>query len=119
MARILFGTVTSDKPDKTIVISVRERKTHPLYKKQYTLNTKFMAHDEKNQAKEGDRVAIIEVAPLSAKKRFKLDRIIERAGARFEETDATADIPQEEPQVAPEPPKPEAKKSAKPKKEQS
>ncbi|MBX4191135.1 30S ribosomal protein S17 [Candidatus Saccharibacteria bacterium] len=96
MARQLTGTVTSDKADKTIVITVRARRTHPLYKKQYTINTKFMAHDEKNEAQVGDLVMISETKPLSARKRFKLGRIIERGGARFEETDATADIPQEE-----------------------
>lgn len=97
MAKQLTGTVSSDKVDKTIVISVRTRKTHPLYKKQYTVNTKFMAHDEKNEAKIGDLVVIVETKPLSARKRFKLDKIIERSGVRFEEADATADIPEEEP----------------------
>ena len=96
MARILTGTVTSDKTDKTIVITVRTRRTHPLYKKQYTVNTKFMAHDENNDAKAGDLVTIVETRPVSARKRFKLEKIIERGGVRFEETDATADIPQEE-----------------------
>jgi len=96
MARSITGTVTSDKVDKTIVITVTERKSHPLYKKQYTRNTKFMAHDEKNQAKLGDLVTIIETRPISARKRFKLVNVIERAGARFEEKDATADIPEEE-----------------------
>lgn len=96
MARQLTGIVTSDKPDKTIIISVRVRRTHPIYKKQYTVNTKFIAHDEKNQAKNGDLVTIVETRPISARKRFKLDRIVERAGARFEEADATADIPEEE-----------------------
>ena len=96
MARQITGTVTSDKTDKTIVITVRARNTHPLYKKQYTVNTKFMAHDEKNEAKTGDLVTIIETRPMSARKRFRLEKIIERAGARFEESDATADIPQEE-----------------------
>lgn len=95
MARQLTGTVVSDKADKTIVISVRERRTHPLYKKQYTLNTKFMAHDDKNEAKTGDLVVIVETKPLSARKRFKLERIIERGGVRFEESVATADIPEE------------------------
>lgn len=107
MAKQLTGTVSSDKADKTIVISVRTRKTHPLYKKQYTVNTKFMAHDEKNEARVGDLVVIVETKPLSARKRFKLDKIIERSGVRFEEADAVADIPEEEP--APEPPKPKAK----------
>lgn len=96
MARILTGTVTSDKTDKTIVITVRTRRTHPLYKKQYTVNTKFMAHDENNDAKAGDLVMIIETRPISARKRFKLEKIIERSGVRFEEADAVADIPQEE-----------------------
>lgn len=111
MARIITGTVTSDKNDKTIVITARTRKTHPIYKKQYTVNTKFIAHDETNQAKTGDLVTISETRPMSARKRFKLERIIEKAGARFEEKDATADIPEEEP--APEKPKP-----AKPEKEE-
>jgi small subunit ribosomal protein S17 len=110
MAKIITGTVTSDKTDKTIVITARTRKTHPIYKKQYTVNTKFMAHDEKNQAKTGDLVVISETRPQSARKRFKLDHIIERAGARFEEKDATADIPEEE--LAAEKLKP-AKKEAK------
>ncbi len=96
MAKQITGTVVSDKADKTIVISVRERRTHPLYKKQYTINTKFMAHDEKNQAKAGDLVVIAETRPLSKRKQFKLERVIEKAGARFEETDATADVPEED-----------------------
>ncbi|MBX4188534.1 30S ribosomal protein S17 [Candidatus Saccharibacteria bacterium] len=97
MARQITGTVTSDKTDKTIVITVRARRTHPLYKKQYTVNTKFMAHDQKNDAKVGDLVTIIETRPISARKRFRLERIIERGGVRFQETDATADIPEEAP----------------------
>jgi small subunit ribosomal protein S17 len=109
MSKIITGTVTSDKTDKTIVITSRTRKTHPLYKKQYTVNTKFMAHDEKNQAQVGDLVTISETKPMSARKRFKLDRIIERAGTRFEETDATADIPDED--LMPETVKPEEKKA--------
>lgn len=113
MAKQLTGTVTSDKNDKTIVINVRVRRTHPLYKKQYTVNTKFMAHDDKNQAKVGDLVTISETRPFSALKRFKLDRIIERGGARFEETDAVADVPEEviDP-VAEEKPAEEKKPSA-------
>ena len=50
MGRTLTGTVVSDKGDKTIVINVSTRKTHSVYKKQYTRNTRFMAHDEKNEA---------------------------------------------------------------------
>ena len=97
MARTIIGTVVSDKNDKTIVISVSERKTHPLYKKQYTRDTKFMAHDTKNQAKVGDRVEIIECRPMSARKRFELQKVLQRGGVRFQEADATADIPEEQP----------------------
>lgn len=108
MPKQLTGTVTSDKSDKTIVINVRVRRTHPLYKKQYTVNTKFMAHDDKNQAKVGDLVVISETRPFSARKRFTLDKIVERGGVRFEETDAVADVSEEviEP-VAEEPAKTE------------
>lgn len=108
MARILTGKVTSDKGDKTIVITVSERKTHPIYKKQYTVNTKFMAHDEKNDAKVGDLVQIIETRPLSARKRFALNKILERGGVRFEETDATADVEEvaAQPEAEAEPEKP-------------
>ncbi|HUD05511.1 MAG TPA: 30S ribosomal protein S17 [Candidatus Saccharimonadales bacterium] len=79
MAKILTGRVSSDKPDKTIVVSVTTRKTHPLYRKQYSSSKKFFAHDEKNEAKLGDLVSIKEVRPISALKRFNLDKIIERA----------------------------------------
>jgi small subunit ribosomal protein S17 len=95
MPRSITGTVTSDKGDKTIVITVTERKTHPLYKKQYTINTKFMAHDAKNEAKVGDLVTITECRPLSARKHFQLTKVLERGGVRFEETDATADVAEE------------------------
>ncbi len=105
MARQLTGRVTSDKNNKTIVISVATRKTHPIYKKQYTRNTKFMAHDEKNEAKIGDTVIIRETRPLSAKKRFTLDTIVEKANLVFAETDATADIPVEEPRAESQEPK--------------
>lgn len=97
MARILTGKVTSDKGDKTIVITVARRKTHPIYKKQYTVKTKFMAHDENNEAKIGDLVAIRETRPVSARKRFRLDKILEKAYGGFEETDAIADVPQDQP----------------------
>lgn len=99
MARFLTGVVTSDKVDKTIVITSTTRKTHPLYKKQYTVNTKFMAHDEKNEAKLGDLVTISETRPVSSRKRFKLAKIVERGGVHFKESDATADIPEEEPKA--------------------
>ena len=86
MARTLIGTVASDKTDKTIVVSVQTRKTHPIYKKQFTMTERFMAHDEKNEAHVGDKVAIIEGRPLSARKRYVLDRIIERPAIREDQS---------------------------------
>jgi len=109
MARSITGLVTSDKGDKTIVITLTERRTHPLYKKQYTVTTKFMAHDEKNEAKVGDRVVITECRPMSARKRFSLSKVLQKASTGFEEADATADIPVEE---KTEVPKPAVKKKA-------
>lgn len=80
MAKTLIGVVSSDKGDKTIVVTVTARKTHPIYKKQYTISTKFMAHDEQNTAHVGDKVAIVETRPISARKRFKLDKVLEKGG---------------------------------------
>ncbi len=78
MAKTLVGVVTSNATDKTIVITVHTRKTHPIYKKQYTVTSKFMAHDGKNECQIGDRVSIVETKPLSARKRFKLDKILSK-----------------------------------------
>jgi small subunit ribosomal protein S17 len=82
MAKTIIGTVSSSKVDKTIVVTVSTRKTHPLYRKQYTVSTKFMAHDERNEAQVGDRVAITETRPISKRKRYTLDRIIEKPALR-------------------------------------
>src|SRR5688500_2236213 len=87
MAKTLIGTVSSNKTDKTIVVTVQTSKTHPIYRKQYVVSKKFMAHDEKNEAHEGDKVAIVETRPLSARKRFKLDRVIEKAAIRHTESE--------------------------------
>jgi small subunit ribosomal protein S17 len=78
MAKILIGKVTSDKPDKSIIVTVVTHKTHPVYKKKYIASKNFMAHDEKNEAKVGDKVSIIETRPISARKRFVLNQIIEK-----------------------------------------
>jgi small subunit ribosomal protein S17 len=80
MARSLTGIVSSDKANKTIVVTIQTRKTHPLYRKQYTTSKKFMVHDENNEAHVGDKVIITETRPLSARKRFVLNKIIEKAG---------------------------------------
>jgi len=82
MAKTITGIVSSSKTDKTIVVTVQTRKTHPLYRKQYTVSTKFMAHDEKNEAQTGDKVEIVETRPISARKRFKLSRIVEKPALR-------------------------------------
>jgi len=76
------GVVKSNKTDKTIVVIVQTRKTHPLYRKQYTDSRNFMAHDEKNEAEIGDSVRIVECRPISAKKRFTLDKILEKPALR-------------------------------------
>ena len=73
-----------------------------------------MAHDEKNEAKVGDKVIIIETRPISARKRFRLSQIVERGGVRFEESDATSDVPVEEkPEPKAEKAKAEPKKTEK------
>lgn len=82
MAKQIIGIVSSSKGDKTIIVTVHTRKTHPLYRKQYTVTSKFMAHDPKNEAQVGDKVAISETRPLSARKRHVLDRIIEKPKLR-------------------------------------
>lgn len=79
MAKTLTGVVVSDKTDKTIVVSVQTHKNHPLYRKAYVTSKKFMAHDEKNEAHQGDTVIIAETRPLSARKRHTLEKIVERA----------------------------------------
>jgi small subunit ribosomal protein S17 len=89
MAKTIIGTVSSDKTDKTIVVTVQTRKTHPLYRKQYSQSRKYMAHDEKNEAQIGDKVAIVETRPLSARKRYTLDRIIEKPALREDTLAAT------------------------------
>lgn len=88
MAKSLVGIVSSNKGDKTIIVTVATRKTHPIYKKQYSFSKKFMAHDEANQAEVGDKVSITETRPLSARKRHVLDKILERAAIRHEEGEA-------------------------------
>ncbi len=78
MARTLQGKVVSDKQDKTIVVRVDRRKTHPIYRKQYTVSSKFYAHDEKNESKAGDVVEIVESKPISKTKRWTFSRLINR-----------------------------------------
>ena len=73
------GIVVSDKMDKTIVVAVRERVKHPLYKKIVNRTKKFKAHDENNACGIGDKVLIQETRPLSKDKCWRLVEIIEKA----------------------------------------
>ncbi|HBY98136.1 MAG: 30S ribosomal protein S17 [Ardenticatenaceae bacterium] len=75
----LEGVVVSDKMDKTIVVRVERQTRHPLYGKVIRTHKKYHAHDEKNEAREGDRVVILESRPLSRTKRWVLTEIVERA----------------------------------------
>ena len=84
MAHTLIGTVTSDKRDKTITVSIANRETHPLYRKQYTKTRKYTAHDEKNEAHKGDRVEIAMTRPISKTKAYTLVKIIEKARGTVE-----------------------------------
>jgi small subunit ribosomal protein S17 len=84
MAKTLTGIVTSNKADKTITITVASRETHPIYGKQYTVTRKYTAHDEKNEANEGDKVTISEVRPISKTKSFTLISIDEKSRGSIE-----------------------------------
>ncbi len=73
------GKVVSDKSDKTIIVEISTSKRHNLYGKKVRYSNKLTAHDEANEARIGDWVEIMETRPLSATKRFRLVRIIEKA----------------------------------------
>lgn len=73
------GTVTSDKMDKTVVVSVVRVTRHPLYGKVIKISKKYKAHDESNDAKLGDRVRIRECRPISKEKKFFVEEILERS----------------------------------------
>jgi small subunit ribosomal protein S17 len=70
------GIVTSTKMQKTIVVEVRRRVEHPVYKRIVTKRSRFMAHDEHGKAHEGDMVRIVESRPLSKNKRWSLKEVI-------------------------------------------
>lgn len=84
MSKTLTGTVTSDVRDKTITVTVTSREIHPLYRKHYSVNRKYTAHDEKNEAKNGDQVTIEETRPISKTKSFRLKSINEKARGTVE-----------------------------------
>jgi small subunit ribosomal protein S17 len=80
-ARTLTGTVISNKMNKTISVSVERLVKHPTYGKYVRRTTKLLAHDENNECRAGDTVAIAECRPLSRHKAWRLVRVIERAPA--------------------------------------
>ena len=79
MAHTLIGTVTSEKRDKTITVSIVSRETHPLYRKQYSKTRKYTAHDEKNEAHVGDKVEIVACRPFSKTVSYKLVKVLEKS----------------------------------------
>ena len=87
MAKTIIGTVTSKKTDKTIVVTVARAQNAPAVPQAIHREQKFMAHDEKNEAGEGDKVVIVETRPISARKRFKLQQIVQKAGVKHVEAE--------------------------------
>lgn len=77
----LVGKVVSDKMQQSVVVAVERQVRHGVYGKTQRKTTRFMAHNEGNAAKAGDVVAIVESRPLSARKRFTVTRIVEKAPA--------------------------------------
>jgi len=75
----MLGTVVSDKMDKTIVVETERLMRHPVYNRTMKRRAKFKAHDEKNEARTGDRVKIVECRPLSRSKRWRLLEVVEKA----------------------------------------
>ena len=73
------GLVVSDRPEKTVTVSVETLVRHPMYKKRVRHSKRFMVHDEGNEARVGDTVRIIETRPISARKRWRLANIVSRA----------------------------------------
>jgi len=79
LRKIRIGLVVSNKMDKTISVAIERKVPHPIYQKYFKKTTKLMAHDEKSECSIGDKVKIMETRPLSAKKRWRLVEIVEKA----------------------------------------
>ncbi|MGH9315235.1 MAG: 30S ribosomal protein S17 [Vicinamibacterales bacterium] len=77
----VVGVVVSDKMDRTVVVAVERQVRHGVYGKQQRRTSKFMAHNEGNEAKVGDRVAIVESRPVSRRKRWTVTRVVGKAQA--------------------------------------
>jgi small subunit ribosomal protein S17 len=76
--KVRVGVVVSDKPNKTVIVKVERRITHPMYGKGIARSQKYYAHDEKNEYKVGDTVRITETRPLSKLKRWRVIGLVER-----------------------------------------
>ncbi len=76
--KVRVGVVVSDKPDKTVIVTIERRLAHPLYGKGVAQTKKYYAHDEKNEYKVGDTVRITETRPLSKLKRWRVIGLVER-----------------------------------------
>ena len=79
LRKVMIGTVTSNKMDKTIVVSVETSVKHPIYGKIVKRTYKLKAHDEENQCQIGDKVKVMETRPLSKDKRWRVVEIVEKA----------------------------------------
>ena len=79
LRKVMIGTVTSNKMDKTIVVSVETSVKHPIYGKIVKRTYKLKAHDEENQCQVGDKVKVMETRPLSKDKRWRLIEVVEKA----------------------------------------
>lgn len=77
--KVRVGKVVSEKMNKTVVVAVERFVMHPLYKKYIKRTTKLYAHDEKNDAHEGDTVRVVETRPLSKLKHWRVSQVLERA----------------------------------------
>ncbi len=79
LRRTRTGVVVSDKMDKTVLVSVERKISHPLYGRTMRNTAKFKAHDQGNECSVGDRVRIMETRPLSKDKRWRVTEIVEKA----------------------------------------
>ena len=95
------GIVVSNKMQKTIVVQIKRKVPHPMYGKVMEQATKFKVHDEKNEAKVGDRVSIQETRPISKDKRWRLVEILERSKGKAGATTDIKDVLEKAPKAVP------------------
>ncbi|MCD7722540.1 MAG: 30S ribosomal protein S17 [Clostridiales bacterium] len=79
LRKVRVGVVSSDKMDKTVVVTIKNRARHPLYGKIINRTVKYKAHDENNECRIGDKVSIMETRPISKEKRWRVVEIVEKA----------------------------------------